>query len=388
MKKIFGLLTFWRAVLVMLLVLGVYATYVRFTQGLGAATNLSDQFPWGLWIGFDILCGVGLAAGGFTLCAIVYVFNIKAFKPIVRPSVLTAFLGYLLVIFALLYDLGRPDRIWHAIIMWNPHSVMFEVAWCVMLYTAVLALEFSPVLFEGLGWSRAVRFMHTITIPLVIIGVILSTLHQSSLGSLYLIVPEKLHPLWYSPLLPVFFFISAIGAGCAMVIFESFMSSRAFRRQLELPLLSQLGRAMVAVLMVYTVIKIQDLLHRQALSAALTLNLESMLFGAEMLLGVLLPILLLSLRRVRLHQTGLFVSALLVILGFVLNRLNVSITGMERWANAGYFPSWMEISVTMMIVGLGFVAFALAARYLPVFPKPEEEFKMVAEEKAHVLWAE
>jgi Ni/Fe-hydrogenase subunit HybB-like protein len=211
MKKIISQITFWRAVLVVLLALGLYATYVRFTQGLGAATNLSDQFPWGLWIGFAILCGVGLAAGGFTLCAIVYIFNIKEFKPIVRPAVLTAFLGYLLVIFALMFDLGRPDRIWYALIMWNPHSVMFEVAWCVMLYTTVLALEFSPVLFEGLGWMKAVRVMRAITIPLVIIGVILSTLHQSSLGSLYLIVPEKLPPLWYSSLLPVFFFLSALG---------------------------------------------------------------------------------------------------------------------------------------------------------------------------------
>jgi Ni/Fe-hydrogenase subunit HybB-like protein len=379
MKKILSHITFWRAVLAILLALGLYATYVRFTQGLGAATNLTDQFPWGLWIGFDILCGVGLAAGGFTLCAIVYIFNLKEFKPIVRPAVLTAFLGYLLVIFALMFDLGRPDRIWHALIMWNPNSVMFEVAWCVMLYTTVLALEFSPILFEGLGWMKAVRVMRAITIPLVIIGVILSTLHQSSLGSLYLIVPEKLHPLWYSSLLPVFFFLSAIGVGCAMVIFESFMSSRAFKRQIEMPLLSQLGRVMVVILMIYTIIKIQDLLDRHALAAVFTTSLESVLYWVEMGFGVLLPMVLLAIPKVRLHKTGLFVSALMVVLGFVLNRMNVSITGMEGWANAGYFPSWMEIAVTVMIVALGFAAFALAARYLPVFPKTEDEAKPIEE---------
>lgn len=387
MKKILSQITFWRTVLVILLALGLYATYVRFTQGLGAATNLTDQFPWGLWIGFDILCGVGLAAGGFTLCAIVYIFNLKAFKPIIRPTVLTAFLGYLLVIFALMFDLGRPDRIWHAIIMWNPHSVMFEVAWCVMLYTTVLALEFSPVLFEGLGWMKAVRVMRAITIPLVIIGVILSTLHQSSLGSLYLIVPEKLHPLWYSSWLPVFFFISAIGVGCAMVIFESFMSSRAFKRQIEMPLLTQLGRGIVVILMVYTVMKVQDLLHRGALSAVFTVSLESILYWVEMGIGVLLPMILLAIPKVRLNKNGLFVSALMVVLGFVLNRMNISITGMEGWARANYFPSWMEIAVTVMIVALGFAAFALASRYLPVFPQAEEEAKPV-EEEAHVLWAE
>lgn len=387
MKKLLAHVTFWRAVLVILLALGLYATFVRFTQGLGAATNLTDQFPWGLWIGFDILCGVGLAAGGFTLCAIVYIFNIKTFKPIIRPAVLTAFLGYLLVIFALLFDLGRPDRIWHAIVMWNPSSVMFEVAWCVMLYTTVLALEFSPVLFEKLGWEKPLRIVRTITIPLVIIGVLLSTLHQSSLGSLYLIVPEKLHPLWYSSLLPVFFFVSAIGVGCAMVIFESFMSSRAFKREIEMPILSQLGRVMVVILMIYTVMKVQDLADRNAWSFVFTPTLESALYWAEMGLGVLLPMILLMLPKVRLHQTGLFVTALLVVLGFILNRMNVSITGMEGWAQAGYFPSWMEIAVTTMIVALGIAGFAVAARYLPVFPEAEQEVK-VAEESPHVLWAE
>jgi Ni/Fe-hydrogenase subunit HybB-like protein len=264
---------------------------------------------------------------------------------------------------------------------------MFEVAWCVMLYTTVLALEFSPILFEGLGWMKAVRVMRAITIPLVIIGVILSTLHQSSLGSLYLIVPEKLHPLWYSSLLPVFFFLSAIGVGCAMVIFESFMSSRAFKRQIEMPLLTQLGRGIVVILMVYTVMKVQDLLHRGALSAVFTVSLESILYWVEMGIGVLLPMILLAIPKVRLHKTGLFVSALMVVLGFVLNRMNVSITGMEGWAKTGYFPSWMEIAVTVMIVALGFAAFSLAARYLPVFPEAEEEAKP-AEEEAYVLWAE
>ncbi|NUO83634.1 Ni/Fe-hydrogenase cytochrome b subunit [candidate division KSB1 bacterium] len=387
MKKIFAYLTFWRAVLGLLLLAGAYITYLRFTQGLGAVTNLSDQFPWGLWIGFDILCGVGLAAGGFTLCAIVYIFNLHAFKPIVRPAVLTAFLGYLLVIVALLFDLGRPDRIWHALVMWNPHSVMFEVAWCVMLYTTVLALEFSPVLFEKFGWNKAARLMRSITIPLVIIGVLLSTLHQSSLGSLYLIVPEKLHPLWYSSLLPVFFFLSALCVGCAMVIFESFMSSRAFNRHIEMPLLTQLGRAIVVILMVYTIIKVQDLLDRGVFNTVFTFNLETALYWAEMGLGVLLPMLLLAIPRVRNHPTGLFVSALLVVLGFVLNRMNVSITGMEGWAKAGYFPSWMELTITTMIVALGFALFALAARYLPVFPASEPE-PAAQEESAQVLWAE
>ena len=223
-------ITFWRSVLLIVLVSGLYSTYLRFTAGLGASTALSDGFPWGLWIGFDVLCGVALAAGGFTISAVVYVFNIKRFKPIIRPAILTAFSGYLLVIVALLFDLGRPYRIWHPLVMWNPRSVMFEVAWCVTLYTIVLALEFSPILFQRLRLEKPLRIIQSITIPLVMLGVILSTLHQSSLGSLYLIVPHKLHPLWYSPLLPLFFFVSAIGLGCAMTIIVFFPRSASIVR--------------------------------------------------------------------------------------------------------------------------------------------------------------
>ena len=196
MKNLMRHLTPWKIIATIIIAAGLYSTYIRFTRGLGASTNLSDEFPWGIWIGFDILCGVGLAAGGFTLAAIVHIFHIRRFEPILRPTILTAFLGYLLVIFALMFDLGRPLQIWHAIIMWNPRSVMFEVAWCVMLYTTVLALEFLPVLLEKFGFLRARRIMRKLTLPLIILGVLLSTLHQSSLGSLYLVVPEKLYGLW------------------------------------------------------------------------------------------------------------------------------------------------------------------------------------------------
>ena len=196
---------FWTIVAGILFLAFLTVTVIRFTKGLGAVTNLSDKFPWGIWIGFDLLCGVGLAAGAFTLTAVVHLFNLKKFEPIVRPTILTGFLGYSFVIVALLLDLGQPWRIWHAIIYWNPHSVMFEVAWCVMLYTTVLAVEFAPVVLERFGFNAPARFIHRLITPLVILGVMLSTLHQSSLGTLYLIVPSKLHPLWYSPMLPVQF---------------------------------------------------------------------------------------------------------------------------------------------------------------------------------------
>ncbi len=364
-------LTFWKTVFFIILGLGLYSTYVRFFHGLGAATNLTDEFPWGLWIGFDVLCGVGLAAGGFTVAAVVYIFNIRKFKSIVRPAILTAFLGYLMVIMAILFDLGRPYRIWHPIVMWNPHSVMFEVGWCVMLYTTVLALEFSQVVLERLKWAKLLKFIQNIVIPLVILGVLFSTLHQSSLGSLYLIVPEKLYPLWYSPLLPVLFFISAIAVGFAMVIFESYLSSRAFNKQLEKPLLSDLARIVVFILMLYLVLKFQDFARRDAWSYLFINRTETYFFWAEILGGVIIPMTLLSFRKVRKNQLILFLSIIMVILGFVMNRLNVAITGMESYAKAGYFPSWMEISVTLMAVALGFAAFSLAVKYLPIFKRED-----------------
>jgi len=360
-------LTFWRVVLVVIYAAGFYATVLRFTKGLGAATNLSDRFPWGLWIGFDVICGVGLAAGGFTLAATVHVFNLRSFHPILRPSILTAFLGYALVAVALLYDLGRPYNIWHPLIMWNPHSVMFEVAWCVMLYLTVLALEFSPAVFARLRMQRPLKALNAITLPLVIVGVLLSTLHQSSLGSLFLIVPSKLHPYWYSPLLPLLFFISAVATGMAIVIFESNLCARALGREIEMPLLAALGRAMAVVLGLYGILRLGDLWRRGALIHLREPSTETLLFGLEILVGLLIPLLLLLLPQVREDQAGLFMIAVMVVTGFLLNRLNVSITGLEYSAHAHYFPKWTEVAVTLSLVGTMFLCFALAVRYLNVF---------------------
>lgn len=364
-------LTLWQGVLLVVLTLGLYATVVRFSQGLGAVTHLSDPFPWGLWVGFDVLVGVGLAAGGFVIAATVHIFRIERYEPITRPAVLTAFLGYVLVIVALLYDLGLPYRIWHPLVMWNAHSVMFEVAWCVMLYTTVLALEFSPLVFERFGLKKPLRLMRAIYVPLVILGVLLSTLHQSSLGTFYVIAPDKLHGLWYSPLLPVFFFISAVAGGLAMTIFESYMSFRAFGKRLEADLLRGLGRIIVVVLAVYAVLKTQDLAARGNLGLIFQLTPESVLFWGEMGLGVLLPMLLFALRPVRYSEQGLFFAAILTVMGFIVNRLNVTITGMTASSGVTYIPSWMEFAVTMSIVGVGFLLFGLAVKYLPVFPKEE-----------------
>jgi Ni/Fe-hydrogenase subunit HybB-like protein len=369
-------LTFWKVVFLALMAVGFYGTVLRFTQGLGRSTNLNDQFPWGIWIGFDVLCGVMLAAGGFTLTAAVHIFNIRRLHPIVRPTILTAFLGYVLVCVALMYDLGRPYRIWHPLIMRNPHSVMFEVAYCVMLYTTVLSLEFSPIVLERFNLQTPLKIVRAALIPLVILGVVLSTLHQSSLGTVYLIMPEKLHPFWYSPLLPVFFFISAIAVGLAMTIFESSMSSRHFGRQLELPILQELGRVLVVVLCVYGILRFEDLLHRGVLKSTLQPGYEMYLFWLEIVLSLIAPLLLLSQKRVRTSAQGLYLAAVLVVLGFITNRLNVSITGQESSAGMHYIPKWTEIAVTGAIIAAGFALFGLATKYLPIFPAEEEPHRM------------
>ncbi len=363
-------LTFWRAAFGVLMLLFLYVTFMRFSRGLGATTNLSDAFPWGVWIGFDILCGVGLAAGAFTLMATVHLFNLKRFEPIVRPTLLTGYLGYLFVCVALMYDLGQPWRIWHAMVYWNETSVMFEVAWCVMLYTTVLTLEFSHIVFERLRWERMVKVMHAVSTPLVILGVLLSTLHQSSLGTLYLIVPEKLHPFWYTPALPLLFYISAIGAGLGMVIVESYLSGRAFGRELEMDLLEPLGRVMMVVLGIFGVLRLDLLFHAGMLGKVFEPVYESRMFLLEFCTGVVLPIALLAIPRVRASKTGLVIGGLLAVLGFILYRLNVSITGLERASGTHYVPSWMEMTVSVGLVAIGFAVFAVAVRYLPIFPEP------------------
>jgi Ni/Fe-hydrogenase subunit HybB-like protein len=364
--------TFWKLVFLALMAAGFYATVLRFTRGLGASTNLNDQFPWGIWIGFDVLCGVMLAAGGFTLTAAVHIFNIKRLRPIVRPTVLTAFLGYLLVCVALMYDLGRPYRIWHPLIMRNPHSVMFEVAYCVMLYTTVLSLEFAPIVLERFNLQKPLKIIRGVLVPLVIGGVILSTLHQSSLGSLYLIMPEKLHPFWYSPLLPVFFFISAIAVGLAMTIFESSMSAKYFGRQLELPILQELGRLLFVVLAVFAILRFEDLLHRGMLRSLLRPSYEMYFFWLEVSLSIILPLILLAQKKVRRAPGGLYFASVLVVLGFITNRLNVSITGLESAAGMHYVPKWTEVAVTGAIIAAGFALFGVAAKYLPIFPAEQE----------------
>jgi len=365
------------SILSVLVILGLVTVIIRYLNGLGAISNLSDGRAWGLWISFDLYCGVALAAGGFTLAGAVYIFNLKKYHPVVRPAILTAFLGYTLVILALLVDLGQPWYIWHAIIYWNIHSPLFEVAVCVMAYTTVLALEFSPAVFEGLSksnfpvirrfnWHVPIRIIRAIQIPLVIAGVVLSTLHQSSLGSMLLMMPETLHALWYTPILPILFLISAVAVGPAMVIFESTLSTRAFGHKLDLDVLSGLARAIPYILGLYLLLKVIDLMAVGEIGLIFLAYPQNLLWWGEIIVGVVLQIILFSMPGVRQNRNAVFWSSVLVIIGLVLNRFNVSMLALGMRPGTIYFPHWMELAISVGLVADALLVILLAHRLLPI----------------------
>jgi len=367
-----GLLTPGNLAIAGILAVGLPVLAYRFAFGLGAATHLSQQSPWGLWIGFDMLCGVALAAGGYTLAAAVYMFGLKEYRPVVRAAILTGFLGYVFAVIGLLCDLGQPWRIPYPLVYsWGTTSVMFEVGWCVALYTSVLALEFLPAFFEWLGWTTPLRLLGKIELGAIVLGIVLSTLHQSSLGSLFLMAPGKLHPLWYSPFLPVFFFVSSIAAGLAMVIVESRISHRLFHdrtepaRRVDVDRIALgLGRAAAVVLFAYVFLRLQGVAEAGAWRELATP------WGAWWLVEVggfaLVPSFIFAYGSRHALIGAVRTAALLAIVGVVLNRINVSIIALH-WKNPlVYVPSWMEIVGSVTIVTLGVVTFRWIVNRMPI----------------------
>ena len=368
-------LTPFNVVVGIILFTGVVITALRFTKGLGAVTNLSDNNAWGIWIGFDLLCGVALAAGGYTTSAAVYVFNMKRYHSAVRPAILTAFLGYSLVVFALLYDVGRPWRLpYPFFVQSGTTSVLFEVGLCVMLYLNVLFVEWSPAALEWLGFGKIRNVIVKMTLPLTILGVILSTMHQSSLGALFLIAPSKLHPLWYSSYLPVFFFISSIAAGLSMVIFEGTLSHHYLHDKMDETYLREhddvtlgFGKATALVLAGYFLIKVVGI--------AMDNNWHYLATGygawflVELLGFVALPCFLFAMAVRERNLKMIRAAAIITVLGIVLNRFNVSLIAFNWQLPAAqrYFPSWMEIAISLYIVTLGLTIFTFIARKMPIF---------------------
>lgn len=371
-----------------ILAVGLIITVIRFTVGLESVTNLDDYQPWGLWIGFDLLCGVCLAAGGYFTTVAVYVMGMKQFHSAVRPAVTTAFLGYAFVVVALLYDLGRPIRLPYMFFFPGTTSVLFEVGLCVATYLTVLFVEFSVAPMEWLSskfpWLLHCRkWVIRITILLTIFGVTLSTLHQSSLGSLYLIAPEKLHPLWYSPFMPMFFFVSSMAAGASMVIFEGLFAHKGVHDYMDATHLKEadsvvlaFSRAASFILFAYFMLKLIDVLVQANFHLVFTG------YGAwwllEMFGFVLLPALLYAKGANDGNVKLCRYTSVLVVIGIVLNRFNVSMIAFN-WnlpSAERYFPSIWEICISIFVVTLIVTAYRFIVYHMPVLyehPKFKDE---------------
>ena len=359
-------------VLLLLIIVGLGVSLFRMTKGLGAATNMNDMYPWGIWLGFDVLGGVAMAAGGFIIATAIYLFNWKKYKPIGRPAILTAFLGYLMAVLALFLDIGHPFRLWHPSIMWQVHSVMWIVAIHVILYTTTLAIEASPMFFERVGMKNALNTVNKIMIGAVIFGVMLSTLHQSSLGAVFLIAPSRMSPLWFSTFLPYLFLVSCIAMGMAMVSTETMLSAKAFKHKVDKEIYFGLARGMLNTLVIYFILKIFFLFKDAGIGLAFDGSMEANMFLLEMALGVVIPILLLANKSIRTNTRAIFAVNILVIIGVLVNRLNVCVFSMQEFTaarGANYFPSLMEFMVTLGIISLGVFLFKMAAKHLPLFAK-------------------
>lgn len=367
-----SLITPWNAVPALILMVGLPVTFLRFTRGLGAVTNLSDANPWGIWIGIDVLCGVALAAGGFVIGSAVHLFGLKEYKPLVRPAILTGFLGYVLVVVGLAFDLGRPWRLpYPMVVSLGTSSVMFEVGWCVFLYLLCQFVELFPPIFAWLGWERLRAWAMKLMIGTTIAAVVLSTLHQSSLGALFLIAPNKLHPLWHGMYLPVFFLISAVAGGIGMIVIESALSHRHFRAQTahhdprELDRLTVgLGKAGAVVLFAYFWLKWVGVAHDNQWN-----YLATPLGGwwlVEVMGFVLLPCFLFTAAVRRGSVPLVRAGAVLTVLGVILNRLNVSVIAFNWNRPVRYSPHWMEITVTVTIVTIGVLAFKWMVNRMPI----------------------
>jgi Ni/Fe-hydrogenase subunit HybB-like protein len=245
----------------------------------------------------------------------------------------------------------------------------------VIAYTTVLFFEFLPNVLERFNLKTPIKWINKIYAVLVVLGILLSTLHQSSLGSLYLIMPSKLHPFWYTPALPFLFFGSAIAVGLAMTIFESTQSAKALGRHLELPVLVELGGALLVALWVNALLRFEDYVHRGMLGQIIKPSYEAYFLWLELTLAFVIPITMLSFKKVRLSPQGLYLASVISLLGFITNRLNVSLTGFETYVGHHYMPKWTEFSVTLMIIAMGFALFGVAVKYLPIFPEEERAVK-------------
>ena len=348
---------------------GVILVY-RFINGLGAVTNISDGYPWGIWVAYDVVVGSAFACGGYAMALLVYIFNRGQYHPLVRPALLASLFGYTLAGASVIFDLGRWWNFWH--IFWpgyaQVNSVMFEVAVCITAYILVMWIEFSPTFLEKWGMKDARRKLDKLLFFFIALGVLLPSMHQSSLGSLLVIFGEQIHPLWQSGmLLPLIYLMTAILLGFAVVIFEATLSSTGFRRQLETPVLAPLAKLMYGLLAAYVVVRVLDLLLRGALGSAFAATWQAFWFWVEMACFVV-PLATLATDRARRSAGRLFAGAVLLMLGGFLLRINGFLVGYMTGEGWHYFPSLAELMVTVGLIAFEILAYIVIVRNYPVLP--------------------
>ncbi|MFC2163960.1 NrfD/PsrC family molybdoenzyme membrane anchor subunit [Acidobacteriota bacterium] len=359
-----------------IILLGMGILVIRFAKGLGAVTNLSQDFPWGFWIGFDVVTGVALAGGAYCITFIVYVLRVEKYHPIVNITVLNGFLAYVFYAGALILDLGRPWNIINPIIgnSFGFNSVMFLVAWHFLMYMAAEFIEFSPIVAEWLGWKKIKKFLSAITLGAVIFGITLSTLHQSGLGALFLMAKSKIHPLWYTEFIPILFFTSSIFAGLSMVIMEGTLSHKFLKKHIDPEhhashdeIILGLAKFATIAIFVYYFFKLLTFVHEQQWT--MINDFWGYWYLLEIVGFVLVPGCMFAFAVRNKNLSIIRVASILALLGVILNRLNISVIAFKWYAPVKYFPSWQEIIVTMMIISLEIWAFRWVVSRMPVMKK-------------------
>jgi Ni/Fe-hydrogenase subunit HybB-like protein len=370
-------LTPFNIISIPVILLGAVLLVIRFTRGLGSVTNLSQDFPWGLWIGFDVNAGVAFAGGAYVLTFMVYILRIQKYKSLIRITVLNGFLAYVFYAGALLIDLGRPWNAMNPIIgnSFGVHSILFLVAWHFLLYMMAELVEFSPAVAEWLGWRRVRKFLSGLTLGAVVLGITLSTLHQSGLGALFLMAKGKIHPLWYSEYIPILYFVSSIYAGLSMVIFEGTISHRVFKQLIDFEdrrsypsVLTGLAKICAGTMFVYLFLQALVFIHEKR-----WLYIGSPMghwYLTELIGFVLIPCLLFMYGLKRTSRASIRIAAILSLAGIVLNRLNVSIVAFKWYAPVRYIPSWMEVEITLAVVFAEIWVFRWIVRRMPVLGNP------------------
>ena len=363
----------------LIIFVGIILIIYRFAKGLGAATNLSQDFPWGLWIGFDVVTGVAFAGGAYVLTCAVYVFGAKKYHSIIRATVLNGFLAYAFYAGALLLDLGRPWNVINPIIGndFGVSSVLFLVAWHFMLYMIAEFIEFSPTIAEWAGWQKARKFLGSLTLGAVIFGITLSTLHQSGLGALFLMARDKIHPLWYSEFIPILFFVSSIFSGLSLVIIEGSISHKVFKDQIpsdhhatEEDIIIGLAKGAAATMFAYLFLKALVFIHGKHWQFSSTPMGYWYLVEVIGFVGIPLYLYVEGMRRRDIPV--ILIAAILTAVGIILNRLNISIIAYKWDAPVHYYPSWIEIEITLAIIFAEIWAFRWVVNRMPVLRKSPE----------------